>query len=50
MKNPENIYELLNDLSIDFDSYEKEELSELEKRKMKKTLKIKKKGINTGRW
>jgi len=40
MKHTENIYELLNDMSIDLGDYPKEELSELEKQRLKKTFRI----------
>lgn len=36
MKNIENIYGLLNDLSMDLKDYAKEELSEMEKQKLKR--------------
>jgi len=47
MKNTENIYALLNDLSMDLEDYAKEELSELEKQKLKKAFLRKKNRSNS---
>lgn len=46
MKNTENIYRLLNDLSMDLEDYTKEELSEMEKQRLKKAFRRKKNGSN----
>lgn len=42
MNNTESIYGLLNDLNMNFEDYAIEELSELEKQKLKKAFRIKK--------
>jgi len=38
MKDSKNIYELLNNMKIDLDDYEKEELSDVEKQNLKRTF------------
>lgn len=38
MKDKENIYDLLNDLTMDFEDYPQEELSEIEKQRLKKAM------------
>lgn len=47
MKNTENIYELLNYLSIDLEDYAKEELSDMEKQKLKRAFRRKKNRSNS---
>ncbi len=47
MKNTENIYELLNYLSIDLEDYVKEELSDMEKQKLKRAFRRKKNRSNS---